>query len=107
MVATATEASTRTTLSAEITDALATLSDRQLRRLLGARTFGLEHFRRGVVHAIAIDGPKASGEIRANDKEPFDLEFELPKDSVVMHMPHLCQDGPALQTRGRPADCRS
>ena len=39
-----------------ISDALSTLSDRGLRRLLGARTFlrGLEYFRRKVVEDVHV-----------------------------------------------------
>ncbi len=74
-------------MSAPITDALATLSDRQLRRLLGARTFlrGLEYFRRGVVQGVNVDLAVAMGEVRANDKEPFRPRIEITADGIQSH----------------------
>ncbi|MEM1029868.1 MAG: SNF2-related protein [Myxococcota bacterium] len=70
--------------SAPISDALATLSDRGLRRLLGARTFlrGLEYFRRGHVGAVTVEGTEATGEVRANDAEPFRPVVTLSPDGI-------------------------
>lgn len=67
-----------------ISDALATLSDRGLRRLLGARTFlrGLEYFRRRSVHDVRIRGGQASGSVRANDAEPFRVKVELTPEGI-------------------------
>src|SRR5882762_8669523 len=61
-----------------ISDALSTLSDRQLRRLLGARTFlrGLEYFRRRVVEDISVNDTTASGTVRATDSEPYPVTVE-------------------------------
>jgi superfamily II DNA or RNA helicase len=70
--------------TAPISDALATLSDRGLRRLLGARTFlrGLEYFRRRAVSDVRIDGDTASGAVRANEAEPFRVAVELSSDGI-------------------------
>jgi superfamily II DNA or RNA helicase len=67
-----------------ISDALATLSDRGLRRLLGARTFlrGLEYFRRRAVAGVEIRGTSASGTVRANEAEPFRVKVELSSDGI-------------------------
>jgi superfamily II DNA or RNA helicase len=67
-----------------ISDALATLSDRGLRRLLGARTFlrGLEYFRRRAVNDVKIKGSLATGKVRANDAEPFRVKVELTPDGI-------------------------
>jgi uncharacterized Zn finger protein len=67
-----------------ITDALSTLSDRGLRRLLGARTFlrGLEYFRRRVVEDIDVMEMSASGVVRASDSEPYPVKVELTPDGI-------------------------
>jgi superfamily II DNA or RNA helicase len=67
-----------------ISDALSTLSDRGLRRLLGARTFlrGLEYFRRRVVEDITINEMTASGTVRASDSEPYPVTVELTPDGI-------------------------
>ncbi len=67
-----------------ISDALSTLSDRGLRRLLGARTFlrGLEYFRRRVVEEIVINEMSASGTVRATDSEPYPVVVELTPDGI-------------------------
>jgi superfamily II DNA or RNA helicase len=68
----------------QISDALSTLSDRGLRRLLGARTFlrGLEYFRRRVVDDISVDDMSASGTVRASDSEPYPVLVELTPDGI-------------------------
>lgn len=67
-----------------ISDALSTLSDRGLRRLLGARTFlrGLEYFRRRVVDDISVANMSASGVVRASDSEPYPVLVELTPDGI-------------------------
>ena len=67
-----------------ISDALSTLSDRGLRRLLGARTFlrGLEYFRRRVVEDINIGDMSANGVVRATDSEPYPVTVELTPDGI-------------------------
>jgi superfamily II DNA or RNA helicase len=68
----------------QISDALSTLSDRGLRRLLGARTFlrGLEYFRRRVVDDISVNDATASGTVRATDSEPYPVTVELTPDGI-------------------------
>jgi superfamily II DNA or RNA helicase len=68
----------------QISDALSTLSDRGLRRLLGARTFlrGLEYFRRRVVEDITVNDMNASGTVRASDSEPYPVTVELTPDGI-------------------------
>ncbi|MBK9264278.1 MAG: SNF2 helicase associated domain-containing protein [Polyangiaceae bacterium] len=70
-----------------ITDALSTLSDRGLRRLLGARTFlrGLEYFRRRVVEDVEVRDMSASGIVRASDSEPHPVRVELSPDGIKSH----------------------
>jgi superfamily II DNA or RNA helicase len=70
-----------------ISDALSTLSDRGLRRLLGARTFlrGLEYFRRRVVEDITVNEMTASGTVRASDSEPYPVTVELTPDGIQSH----------------------
>ncbi|EYF00707.1 DEAD/DEAH box helicase [Chondromyces apiculatus] len=67
-----------------ISDALSTLSDRGLRRLLGARTFlrGLEYFRRRVVEDISLQETSATGTVRAADSEPYGVRVELTPDGI-------------------------
>lgn len=67
-----------------IADALSTLSDRGLRRLLGARTFlrGLEYFRRRVVEDITISEARASGTVRPTDSDPYPVSVELTPDGI-------------------------
>ena len=68
----------------QISDALSTLSDRGLRRLLGARTFlrGLEYFRRRVVEDINLQDTTASGTVRATDSDPYPVNVELTSDGI-------------------------
>ncbi|MEZ4308750.1 MAG: SNF2-related protein [Polyangiaceae bacterium] len=67
-----------------ISDALSTLSDRGLRRLLGARTFlrGLEYFRRRVVDDVVANEMSASGTVRGNDGESYPVSVELTPDGI-------------------------
>lgn len=70
-----------------ISDALSTLSDRGLRRLLGARTFlrGLEYFRRRVVEDVQVGETAASGTVKGVDAEPFHVTIELGADGIQSH----------------------
>ncbi len=72
-----------------ISDALSTLSDRGLRRLLGARTFlrGLEYFRRRVVEDIHVGEMTASGTVKTADAEPFQVEVQLTPDGIKSTCP--------------------
>ncbi len=49
------------------------MSDRGLRRLLGARTFlrGLDYSKRGVVESVKVNDGVATGEVRGSDPEPY------------------------------------
>ncbi len=68
----------------QISDALSTLSDRGLRRLLGARTFlrGLEYFRRRVVEDISVSDMTGCGTVGASDSEPYPVRVELTPDGI-------------------------
>ncbi|HEY4116701.1 MAG TPA: SNF2 helicase associated domain-containing protein, partial [Byssovorax sp.] len=70
-----------------ISDQLSTLSDRGLRRLLGARTFlrGLEYFRRRAVDDISIRDGVATGTVRASDSEPYTVSVELTPAGIKSH----------------------
>ncbi|HTJ84013.1 MAG TPA: SNF2-related protein [Polyangiaceae bacterium] len=72
-----------------ISDALSTLSDRGLRRLLGARTFlrGLEYFRRKVVEDVQVGEMSATGTVRGADAEPFHVVVELTPDGIKSSCP--------------------
>jgi superfamily II DNA or RNA helicase len=67
-----------------LADALSTLSDRGLRRLLGARTFlrGLEYFRRRVVEDIQLGDTEARGVVRGLDPEPIEVLVGLGDDGI-------------------------
>ena len=55
-----------------LADALSTLSDRGLRRLLGARTFlrGLDYEKRKVVEEVGVTESNATGKVKGSDPEP-------------------------------------
>ena len=52
-------------MTSSLADALSTLSDRGLRRLLGARTFlrGLDYEKRRVVEQVTVDNDSATGKV--------------------------------------------
>lgn len=62
-----------------ISEALSTLSDRGLRRLLGARTFlrGLDYAKRGVVENVSVDPEQAKGEVKGSDPEAYIVSIGL------------------------------
>jgi superfamily II DNA or RNA helicase len=68
-----------------ISDSLSTLSDRGLRRLLGARTFlrGLDYAKRGVVESVSVEARTATGEVRGSDPEPYRVEISLTNDGIA------------------------
>jgi superfamily II DNA or RNA helicase len=70
--------------SSTVADALSTLSDRGLRRLLGARTFlrGLEYARRKVVEHIAVSDTTASGQVKSPDGDPFVTQVTLTSEGI-------------------------
>ncbi|PIE05899.1 MAG: hypothetical protein CSA75_02345, partial [Sorangium cellulosum] len=67
-----------------LSDALSTLSDRGLRRLLGARTFlrGLDYARRKVVEGVDIGEAAAYGRVRGSDTEPYRVKVELTTSGI-------------------------
>jgi superfamily II DNA or RNA helicase len=68
-----------------ISDALSTLSDRGLRRLLGARTFlrGLDYAKRGVVENVHVGSEAATGEVRGSDPEPYKVTITLGGEGIA------------------------
>src|SRR5690606_24753894 len=74
-------------LPASISDTLSTLSDRGLRRLLGARTFlrGLDYARRKVVEEITIEHTAAHGRVKGSDTDPYIVKVELTPEGIQSH----------------------
>jgi superfamily II DNA or RNA helicase len=68
-----------------ITDALSTLSDRGLRRLLGARTFlrGLDYEKRKVVEQISIDETQATCTVKGSDANAYDVIIRLGGEGIT------------------------
>jgi superfamily II DNA or RNA helicase len=68
-----------------LADALSTLSDRGLRRLLGARTFlrGLDYEKRKVVENVAIDEAMAQCTVKGSDAEPYDVSIRLGGEGIT------------------------
>jgi superfamily II DNA or RNA helicase len=68
-----------------ISDALSTLSDRGLRRLLGARTFlrGLDYEKRRVVEDVALDTTSARGRVKGSDAAPYDTAIHLGGEGIT------------------------
>ncbi len=66
-------------LSTPFTEAIATLNDRALRRLLGARAFlrGYDYVRRHAVDQIQIDEASARGHVRGTEPEPYNVQLQL------------------------------
>ncbi|HVU01064.1 MAG TPA: SNF2-related protein [Polyangiaceae bacterium] len=70
-----------------IADALSTLSDRGLRRLLGARTFlrGLDYEKRRVVESVTIADSSATGRVKGSDPEPYETTIKLGGEGITSH----------------------
>lgn len=70
-----------------ISEALSTLSDRGLRRLLGARTFlrGLDYAKRGVVEKVHVESQVARGEVKGSDPEPYAVTIGLSDGGITAH----------------------
>ncbi len=68
-----------------IADALSTLSDRGLRRLLGARTFlrGLDYEKRRVVESVTIADASATGRVKGSDPEPYETTIKLGGEGIT------------------------
>ena len=66
-------------LASPFTDALSTLNDRALRRLLGARAYlrGYDYVRRHAVEGIVIEDAVARGHVRGTDAEPYRVSVQL------------------------------
>jgi superfamily II DNA or RNA helicase len=71
-------------LPSPISDALSTLSDRGLRRLLGARTFlrGLDYARRRVVEDVQVNEASAHGRVKGSDTEPYVVRVDLTPEGI-------------------------
>ncbi|MCL2824171.1 MAG: SNF2-related protein, partial [Polyangiaceae bacterium] len=61
-----------------LSDALSTISDRGLRRLLGARAFlrGLDYSRRSLVENVNVANTSATGQVRGSDAVPYSVTIE-------------------------------
>jgi superfamily II DNA or RNA helicase len=68
-----------TSLASPFTEALSTLNDRALRRLLGARAYlrGYDYVRRRAVESIVVEDAGARGHVRGNDAEPYKVTLQL------------------------------
>jgi superfamily II DNA or RNA helicase len=66
-------------LASPFTEALSTLNDRALRRLLGARAYlrGYDYVRRRAVEDIVVEEGGARGHVRGNDADPYRVTLEL------------------------------
>jgi hypothetical protein len=74
-------------LPSPISDALSTLSDRGLRRLLGARTFlrGLDYARRRVVEDVQVQDASAHGRVKGSDSDPYSVRVDLTPEGIQSH----------------------
>ena len=68
-----------------ISDALSTLSDRGLRRLLGARTFlrGLDYEKRKVVEHVQVEETNATCTVKGSDAQPYDVCIRLGGEGIT------------------------
>jgi superfamily II DNA or RNA helicase len=85
-------------LSSSLADALSTLSDRGLRRLLGARTFlrGLDYEKRKVVDEVHLNDSTAEGRVKGSDPDPYDVTIKLGGEGITSNC--TC---PAFQKTGQ------
>jgi superfamily II DNA or RNA helicase len=81
-----------------LADALSTLSDRGLRRLLGARTFlrGLDYEKRKVVDEVHLNDSHAQGRVKGSDPDPYEVTIRLGGEGITSHC--TC---PAFQKTGQ------
>jgi superfamily II DNA or RNA helicase len=81
-----------------LADALSTLSDRGLRRLLGARTFlrGLDYEKRKVVDDVHLNDSQARGRVKGSDPDPYEVTIRLGGEGITSHC--TC---PAFQKTGQ------
>lgn len=68
-----------------LSDALSTLSDRGLRRLLGARTFlrGLDYEKRKVVEDVSVNESSAQGRVKGSDPDPYEVAIRLGGEGIT------------------------
>jgi superfamily II DNA or RNA helicase len=66
-------------LPTPFTDALSTLNDRALRRMLGARAFlrGYDYVRRRAVDDISVEDAGARGRVRGTEPQPYDVRVGI------------------------------
>jgi hypothetical protein len=66
-------------LASPFTEALSTLNDRALRRLLGARAYlrGYDYVRRHAVEDVVIEEASARGHVRGSDTDPYKVSLQL------------------------------
>jgi superfamily II DNA or RNA helicase len=66
-------------LASPFTEALSTLNDRALRRLLGARAYlrGYDYVRRHAVEDIVVEDAGARGHVRGTESEPYRVTLQL------------------------------
>ncbi len=81
-----------------LADALSTLSDRGLRRLLGARTFlrGLDYEKRKVVENVDVNDSTAQGRVKGSDPDPYEVSIRLGGEGITSNC--TC---PAFQKTGQ------
>ena len=67
-----------------LAEAVANLSDRALRKLLGARAYlrGVDYVRRGAVTEISVAAVSASGHVRGSADAPYEVHIALAPDGV-------------------------
>src|SRR5262245_35365321 len=67
------------------TEAISTLSDRALRRLLGARAFlrGYDYVRRHAVENVTIAEASATGKVMGSEAEPYDVQIQLTPTGIT------------------------
>ncbi len=72
-------------MSSSLANALSTLSDRGLRRLLGARTFlrGLDYEKRRVVEEVQVNDTQATGRVKGSDTDPYDVSIFLGGEGIT------------------------
>ncbi len=66
-------------MASPFTEALSTLNDRALRRLLGARAYlrGYDYVRRHAVEDVVVEDAGARGHVRGTDADPYRVTLEL------------------------------
>ena len=71
--------------ASSLADALSTLSDRGLRRLLGARTFlrGLDYEKRKVVENVSVNVAAAHGRVKGSDPDPYEVTIRLGGEGIT------------------------